>query len=121
MLVLGLLGLGAFLLAPTVERLLDGRNLPFKGQFLRGLYQTLVAVGVGSAVVLALTPVLALLFWVSPRFDRLYGRCEAAYETTLYTPTTARVKPSNPMVPESCAPKRKKKNPLSPLSDSLMV
>lgn len=82
-LLLGLTGLGVWLAKPLVENLLDGRHLPFSGRLLRGVYQAMIAVGVCSAVVLALTPLLALLFWISPRFDRFYQRFEDVYERVL--------------------------------------
>jgi multidrug efflux pump subunit AcrB len=82
-LVLGGLGLAAWLLAPQLSMLLLGRRLPLSARGLRLAYQVLVMGGVCGGALLALAPVSYFLHRIAPWFDRVYERCAAVYEQTL--------------------------------------
>jgi multidrug efflux pump subunit AcrB len=82
-LVLAALGLAAWLLAPRVSLWLLGHRLPLGGRGFRLAYRLLVGAGACGGVLVALAPVIALLQWLAPRFDRLYERFAAAYEGAL--------------------------------------
>jgi multidrug efflux pump subunit AcrB len=82
-LILAIVGLIILLLARWVEPLLQDRKLPFGGRFLRGFYQAAVVAGIGGGILIVLAPVIALLFWIAPRFNQLYEGFAAAYESSL--------------------------------------
>ncbi|HLJ95174.1 MAG TPA: efflux RND transporter permease subunit [Gemmataceae bacterium] len=82
-LILALFGLAVFFVTHWIEPLLQDRKLPFGGRFLRGFTQGALLVGIGSGILIVLAPVIGLLFWMAPRFDRLYEHCAAAYEAGL--------------------------------------
>jgi multidrug efflux pump subunit AcrB len=82
-LILALLGLAVSFVGHWVELLLVDRKLPFGGRFLRAFYQMALFTGIGSGILIVLAPVIGFLFWLAPRFDRLYERFATAYEAGL--------------------------------------
>jgi multidrug efflux pump subunit AcrB len=80
-LILALLGLVALFLRRWVE--LHDVKLPFGGRFLPRFYQAALAAGILGGILIVLAPVIGLLFWIAPRFDRLYERFAAGYENCL--------------------------------------
>jgi HAE1 family hydrophobic/amphiphilic exporter-1 len=82
-LILAIVGLSILLLARWIEPLLQDRKLPFGGRFSRGFYEMAVVAGIGGGILIVLGPVIGLLFWIAPRFDRLYERFAGAYERVL--------------------------------------
>jgi multidrug efflux pump subunit AcrB len=82
-LVLALIGLGTWLARPYLSAwLLDGR-LPLGGQILRALYHAVTVTGVLGVAIVALGPLVGLLAWIAPHFDRLYQWSVRGYEWLL--------------------------------------
>jgi multidrug efflux pump subunit AcrB len=77
--VAGVLALGGWLLAPVLQDF----NVLFQGTFLTFLYRALIAVAICGAVLLVMSPVLAGLFWVAPRFDGWFQQFTVSYERLL--------------------------------------
>lgn len=82
-LVLALLGLGLWIVKPYLAAKILTGHLPVAGQVLRGLYYVALIAGFCGAFLVALVPVIVLLSWTAPRFDRLFERFSAAYERAL--------------------------------------
>ena len=79
--ILALLGIAVLLVREWVE--LQDLKLPFGGRFLPRFYQVALVAGIMGGVLIVLAPVIGLLFWIAPHFDRLYERFAAAYEGCL--------------------------------------
>jgi multidrug efflux pump subunit AcrB len=86
-----LLGLVAWLARPYLMPLFLKYRLPFGGRGLRGFYFIVLGLGVAGGALVALVPVLLLLRWVSPHFDKLYEHFASAYERLLRFCLRARV------------------------------
>jgi multidrug efflux pump subunit AcrB len=81
-LAVAVVGLAAGYLLPLVQDLLP-RQMLFQGRILRGLSLLAGVAGVIGALLVALGPVIALLFWLAPRFDHVYEKFAALYERCL--------------------------------------
>ncbi len=82
-LAVGLVGLATWLLAPRLSLWLVGRRLPLSSRGLRLGYQFVIVFGVIGGILVALGPVMYVLFRIAPGFDRLFERFTAVYERAL--------------------------------------
>jgi multidrug efflux pump subunit AcrB len=78
-----LVGLAVWLLADKLALAFLGRRLPLSPRIIRGLYLGVLVIGIAAGVLVGLAPVIALLYWLGPRFNRFYDRLAAAFERTL--------------------------------------
>jgi multidrug efflux pump subunit AcrB len=82
-LVSALVGLGAWLAAPSIGARLSLDRLPWHGRVLGGVYQATLAVGICGGILVALAPIIGLLLWLAPPFNRLYEAGALGYEHVL--------------------------------------
>jgi multidrug efflux pump subunit AcrB len=95
MLILAAIGLAVSFLARWLEPLAHQPEAPGRGVIdpslahrvavglMHSLNQGTLLAGVAGGVVIVLIPLIGLLFWIAPRFDRIYERFARGYEGCL--------------------------------------
>jgi multidrug efflux pump subunit AcrB len=83
MAVLSVVGLGLWWGNDYYVSLIPAGRLPWGGRILRGTIAGAAGIGICAGALAALAPVLALLFWIAPAFDRLYEVGARFYERVL--------------------------------------
>src|SRR5262249_38406566 len=72
-----------YFLAPRLSEMLLGQPLALSGRLFRGARGLAVLGGACGGILVALAPVILLLNWIAPWFDRFYERAAGLYERSL--------------------------------------